>query len=143
MPRLGLLNMLLGFLVLSVAAAAGPFIASDITAGYLRDKALLETWQLLLQKSSHGHTNLFGMLHVLFGLTMPYSALSERFKKLQTVGLALGSIGMGPVMLARAAIGPVQGIDVTEVVIGTFLSCALAALATHTFGLARKYFRKG
>lgn len=143
MPRLGLLNLTIGFLLLTIAAAAGPFLATDISAGYLRDKALLETWSLLLQKSSHGHTNLFGMLHVMFGLTLPYSLLSAGVKKLQTVGLALGSLGMGPVLLVRAALGPTNGIDVTEIVIGTFLSCALAALATHAFGLARKTFRKG
>lgn len=141
MPRLGLLNMTIGFLVLSIAAAAGPFLATDITAGFLRDKALLDTWALMLQKSSHGHTNLFGTLHVLFGLTLAYSALGERMKRAQTVGLALGSIGMGPVLLVRAAMGPTNGIDATEVVIGAFLSCALAALVTHAYGLARKYFR--
>src|SRR4051812_12910773 len=122
MPRLGVLNMMIGFLVLSIAAAAGPFLATDITAGYLHDKALLETWSLLLQKSSHGHTNLFGTLHVLFGLTLPYSALGNRVKKLQTIGLALGSLGMGPVLLVRAALGPTAGLDPTEIVIGTFLS---------------------
>jgi hypothetical protein len=142
-PRLGLLNMTIGFALIFLAAALGPFVATEITSGYLRDKALLETWRLLLQKSSHGHTNLFGMLHVAFGLTLPYSALSGRLKKLQTVGLVLGSCAMGPVLLVRAALGPVDGIDLTEIVAGAFLSCALAAIALHAYGLALKTFRRG
>lgn len=142
MPRLALFNMFFGFLVLTLAAMMGPFLATDITAGFLRDRALLETWQLLLQKSSHGHTNLFGTLHILFGLTLPYSALGERWKKLQTGGFILGVVGMSVGMQLRGAMGPVEGLDPTEVLVGACLSAALAALATHTFGLAAKTWRR-
>lgn len=142
MPRLSIFNMMFGFLVLSLAAAAGAFIATDITDGYLRDKALLETWQLLLSKSSHGHTNLFAMIHIALGLTLPYSLLSPRVKLLQTVGLGLGTLAMGPLMIARAYIGPTDGIDPNAVAIGIMLSCALAAIASHAAGLGAKLMRR-
>jgi hypothetical protein len=142
MPRLALFNLTFGFIVLFLAAAAGPFLATEITSGYLRDRALLETWQLALQKSAHGHANLFGLIHVAFGLTMAHSILPLWMKKAQTVGLMLGSISMGLVMLVRAAVGPVEGIDPTEIVLGITLSCALAAIGTHAFGLAGKMWRR-
>jgi hypothetical protein len=142
MPRLGIFNMMFGFLALFLAAAAGPFLATEITSGYLRDKALLDTWTLLLQKSSHGHTNLFGLVHIAFGLTMPYSILPTRAKLLQTIGFGLGTVAMGVVMLVRAALGPVDGIDPTEIALGVMLSCALAALGTHALGLAGKLLQK-
>jgi hypothetical protein len=143
MPRLALVNMLLGFAALFLAAAAGSFIATTMTEGYLRDKAILDEWSLLLQRSAHGHTNLFGMLHVCFGLTMPYSALGARLKKLQTVGLAAGTVAMGPLMLWRAAAGPVEGLDASSAVIGVCLSAALAAIGSHAFGLGLKLARRG
>ena len=142
MPRLGILNMLIGFSVLAFAAAAGAFLATDITAGYLHDKALLETWRLLLLKSAHGHTNLFGTLHVLLGLTLPYSALKPSVKKAQTIGLLLGTLAMGPGMMIRAFAGPFEGVDATEGVIGLMLTAALAALATHAYGLGLKLMKR-
>src|SRR4051794_23634977 len=135
MPRLALFNMAFGFLVLCLAAASGAFLATEITTGYLHDKALLETWALSLQKSAHGHANLFALTHIALGLTLPYSSLPGRVKVLQTIGLALGTLAMGFVMLLRAALGPVDGIDLTEILLGLFLSCALAAMATHAVGL--------
>jgi hypothetical protein len=143
MPRLALLNMLIGFAVLFLAAAAGAFLASDITTGFLRSKAFLDTWGMVLTKSSHGHTNLFALIHIAFGLTMPYSTLSLRLKKAQTVGLLLGTLAMGPGMLVRATMPPSEGIDVVAYVIGVGLSCALAAMFAHAAGLGAKLLARG
>lgn len=143
MPRLALLNMLIGFSVLALAAMAGAFIATDITQGYLRDKVVLESWALLLQKSAHGHTNLFALVHVCFGLTMPYSALPMRVKGWQTVGLALGTLGMAVGMTVRSFLGPTDGVDVAELAVGGMLSAALVAIASHAFGLAAKLKARG
>ena len=142
MPRLAVANMAIGFFVLFFAAAAGAFLASDITAGYLRDKAILDSWTLALSKSSHGHTNLFALTHVAFGLTMPYSTLSPRVKLWQTIGFAAGTVGMGPGMLVRAYIAPAAGLDAAQIVVGLLLSCALAAFFTHGYGLAAKAARR-
>lgn len=142
MPRLALFNMMIGFLVLAIAAAAGAFIATDITDGYLRDKAMLETWTLLLSKSAHGHTNLFALTHILFGLTLPYSAFTNRIKLMQTIGIGLGTFAMGPMMLLRAYSGPEANVDVIAAVIGTMLVCALAGIASHAAGLGAKLMQR-
>lgn len=142
MPRLAQFNVTFGFFMLFLAASAGAFIADDMTAGYLKDKAILETWALLLTKSAHGHTNLFGLIHIAFGLTMPHSALSPKIKLLQTGGLALGTTAMAVLMLVRAKLGPTEALDVVGLLIGAMLSCALAALASHAAGLAAKMLRR-
>ena len=141
MSRLAVLNMLIGFIVLSLIAAAGSFIATDMTEAFLNDKEILFTWETMLLRSAHGHTNLFAVLHICFGLTMSYSTLSIRIKKLQTWGLFLGTFAMGPLMFWRAKVGPVSDVDATELLIGLFLSCALVALVSHSYGLAMKYHR--
>ena len=43
MPRLGLFNMMLGFCVLAIAAAAGAFVATDVTQGFVHDKELIDS----------------------------------------------------------------------------------------------------
>lgn len=138
MPRIALLNIMLGFTVLTITAAAGAFLATDITTAYVKDLALLGSWSLHLQRSAHGHTNLFGMLHVLLGLTLTYSIFSPRIKIWQTVGLTLGTLAMGPMMLIKATMAPVEGYDAIGLVIGAMLSAALAALATHALGVGLK-----
>ena len=143
MPRLAIFNMFFGFLVLFLAAAAGAFVASDLTAGYLKDKAFLDTWVMVLSKSSHGHTNLFALMHIAFGLTLPYSALPAKVKLWQTVGLVLGTLAMGPGLLARGWLGPTEGLDINAAVVGVLLSCALAALFAHAAGLAAKLYGRG
>lgn len=142
LSRLALLNMFLGFLVVSLAAAAGSFIGLELTQGFLKDPEMLSSWRTTLLTSAHGHTNLFGMLHVLFGLTLPYSVLSTRIKVLQTAGIAAGVVAMGPIMFIRANLGPAEQMDIFELLIGVLLSCALAAVATHSYGIAAKLFRR-
>lgn len=143
MPRVALLNFVIGFSVLFVAAAAGAFIANDLSEAFLRDHELLNSWNAILSRSAHGHTNLFGILHICFGLTIPYSIFSERIKKYQTVGLAAGTFAMGPLMIIRSTMPPTDGLDVMAVVIGIFLSGALAMIFSHTCGLLGKYLKRG
>ena len=142
MPRLAILNMTLGFFLITLAAAAGPFIAADMTKAFLYDAAQLSSWQITLHTSAHGHTNLFGMTHVLFGLTLPYSALSPRLKILQTIGLGAGSFAMAVLMTLRGGLGPVAGLDALEIATGVLLSAALAALLSHAAGLLVRVLRR-
>ncbi len=141
MARLGQLNMIIGFAVLFFAASAGSFIAFDITEGFLKDKAILDSWKLLLMRSAHGHTNLFALVHIAFGLTLPYSSLSSKIKALQTVGLGLGTLAMSILMMLRAWQGPTEEIDVIAIVTGGFLSASLCAIASHCYGLLYKWKR--
>jgi hypothetical protein len=81
------------------------------------------------------------MLHVLFGLTVAYSAFSPKVKSWQTCGLALGTVAMGPMMLVKAATPPVEGYDALGLIMGAMLSAALAALASHALGVGLKLTR--
>ena len=136
MPRLALANMSFGFFVLFAAGAAGAFVATEITAGFLQDKSLLSSWWLELARSAHGHTNLFAILHLVFGLTMPYSPWSHRIKLAQTIGLGSGTLAMAAGLLVKGVLGPSTDVDLVSSAVGIMLCCALAALFSHGAGLA-------
>ena len=133
--------MLIGFSLIFFAAAGGPFLAFDATDSFIHDPSIMSSWLFTLLSSAHGHTNLFGMLHVLFALSMPYSRLSLVFKKIQTLGFGLGSFAMSALMIIRANMGPVAGYDFLGICTGLCLSASLAAIALHCYGLAMKWLR--
>jgi uncharacterized membrane protein len=138
MPKIAILNMLIGFSAIFIAASAGSFIALETTDAFTKDPNLLHTWYLLTAKSAHGHTSMFGLLHIAFGLTIPYSSLSNGFKKIQTSGLFMGTIAMSIMMVIKSLTQPQTDISVLEVSLGVFLSAALIALGTHCYGLYTK-----
>lgn len=143
MSRLALINMIIGFTVLFLAAAGGAFVATDLVDGYLRDPEILGSWQTTLLAHSHGHTNLFAMIHILLGLTLPYSALSLRVKTWQTWGLLAGTLAMGPGMVVRAYQGPRDNLEPLGILLGLALSMALLSLISHSAGLYMKLVRRG
>lgn len=142
MSRLSILNMALGFFVLFFAACAGAFVSFDMTQAFLHDLKQLDTWEMTLLQSSHGHSNLFGILHIALGLTLPYSPLALRWKQLQTVGLFGGVLAMGPGMIMRAFAGPSDSFDALGLTIGVGLSMALVSLGTHSAALFYKLMRR-
>jgi hypothetical protein len=142
MSRLSILNMALGFLVLFFAACAGAFVSFDMTQAFLHDLKQLNTWEMTLLQSSHGHSNLFGLLHIVLGLTLPYSPLALRWKQMQTLGLFGGVLAMGPGMVMRAFAGPSESFDALGLAIGFGLSLALASLGTHAAALFYKIMRR-
>ncbi|MCX6130935.1 MAG: hypothetical protein NTX25_17995 [Proteobacteria bacterium] len=142
MPRLSLFNMAFGFLVIFFAACGGAFVSFDMTQAYLHDLSLLQTWQMDLMKSAHGHSNLFGLLHIAFGLSLPYSPLAQRWKKIQTVGLICGVLSMGPGMILRALRGPSESFDMIGILIAMGLSAALASLGSHAAALFLRSLRR-
>lgn len=141
MQRLGILNMAIGFMVLFLAAAAGAFVSFDMTQAFLHDTKQLYTWEATLLQSSHGHTNLFGMLHILLGLTLPYSPFAPRWKLLQTAGLLAGVLAMGPLLMLRAYGGISDSFDALGIAIGCGLSAALASIGSHMAALFYKLLR--
>ncbi len=143
MPRLGLINILIGFSVVVIAAFAGVFNAQSMTEGFLRDQAMLGSWEQVLSNSAHGHTSLFGFLHIFFGLTLMYSALPEMAKRLQTIGLFCGVVAMGPLMFVKALAGPSATTDSLSLVIGLLLSLALLSLVAHCTGVALRLLKRG
>lgn len=120
---------------IALAAMAGSFIAIDITESYLNDLASLQSWQLTLMRSAHGHSNLFGMLHVAFATTLAWSRFSPRIKLWQTIGLLMGSLAMGPVMVVRSYLAVPTGIDLMGICVGVLLTGALLAVASHSYAL--------
>ncbi len=141
MARLNILNMAIGFIVLFIAACAGAFVSFDMTQAFLKDTSQLSTWQTTLLQSAHGHTNLFGLLHIVFGLTAPYSALSPKIKAWQTAGLFAGVIAMGPLLMIRASYAPSNSFEGIGLVIGALLSASLLALASHAAALFFKWMK--
>ena len=130
--------MFLGFLWLSIAAMAGPFLATDLTERFINDAASVSAWLPVLARSAHGHLALFGVVQILSGLTFPYSPFSLRLKKVQTAAISCGAVAMGPLMLLRALGGVAPSYDVLGVVIGALLSVAMLGLISHAVGLALK-----
>lgn len=142
MSRLSILNMALGFMVLFFAACAGAFVSFDMTQAFIHDITQLETWEMTLLKSSHGHSNLFGILHIALGLTLPYSPLTLRWKQVQTICMFGGVLAMGPGMVMRAMAGPSESFDALGLSIGVGLSMSLVSIGTHTAALFYKILRR-
>ncbi len=142
MSRLSILNMALGFFVLFFAACAGAFVAFDMTQAFLHDLKQLNTWEMTLLQSAHGHSNLFGILHIVLGLTLPYSPLTARWKHIQTLGLFGGVLAMGPGMIMRALAGPSEFFAALRLSIGVGLSMALVSIGTHAAALFYKLMRR-
>ena len=138
MSRIALTNMFFGFLAIIIASLGGFFLASDANKAFLINRELLQSWEYTLMKSAHGHLNLFGILHILMGLTMPYSVSSKTIHIAQSIGLGLGTLTMGILMFFRARLNIPQGSDLLGIVIGVLLMTALCALGLHSYGLLRK-----
>ena len=135
--------MAFGFLVIVFAACLGIFIVRQVEVYEETRQALLTSWTYLLLKSSHGHCNLFGMLHILFALSLPYSHFSNDIKFYQGLGLMLGTVSMGVLMLIRYFIEPLSLTDsIIKIFLGLFLSLALLSLASHSYALFYKLLKR-
>lgn len=140
MPRIALVNMFLGFSLIFISAMAGVFLANDITINFISTPELNNGWNQLLLKSAHGHTNLFGLIHICFALTLPYNGLQKK-NKILTIGLTLGSIAMSLGMYCKAFSQPSTDIQFLDLIIGVFLFCWMMAIVSHLYGLLKKITR--
>lgn len=141
MSRLALSNIIGGFVVIIFAAFYGVFNAFQMTVGFMRDPTILGSWETTLSQSAHGHSNMFGILLVLFGLTMSYSCYSRPIKLLQSMGLWLGVVGMGPLVWLRGQSGVSESTDMLGICIGLCMSLALLSLIIHVLGMSLKIMR--
>lgn len=146
MPRIAIWNLFFGFALICLAAASGAIVANDMSNAFVdtiqTGRSATQDWTLTLQGSAHGHVNLFGVLHIALGLTMPYARQTQRLRMLITTGLTGGSIAMGPLMIWRSLLQPVREIEASGILIGIFLSLSLAALLIHTAGLWQAFARR-
>lgn len=130
------INIFLGWVVVVAAAAAGTFLSVDIRENMGTDSAVLASWAFRLSRSAHAHTNLFGMLHILFGITESYSALPDRFKMWQTLGLTFGTLAMSVGLLIQSQVLPEEsGSWYLEIMLGALLSASLLAMFSHCYGI--------
>ena len=135
MSRLALTNMVIGFVLVFLSASLGTFIVNEMTTLYVTAPQQLTAWQHTLARSAHGHSTLCGLMHILFGLTLPYSRLSPRLKLWQTVGIGAGSIAMGPLLLLKSLTQPSLDLDPLSLLMGLLLSTFLFAIIFHAFGI--------
>ena len=137
--KLGVINIIIGFLLIFIASSGGFFIAKwqkDIIINQ-NPMELLDWWGLLA-KSSHGHTNLFGMFHILFGLTLNLSAHHHHLKVFQSIAILFGSIAMSLLLFIRAYHTPSSISDPLAITIGSCLSFFLLAILLHILGVVFK-----
>ena len=142
MTKLGLTHILVGFWLIFIASCGGFFLADHRLESFLRGRPdELLSWWMVLQSSAHGHTNLFGMLHILSGLTLPYSSLNPPLKALQFISLLAGSLAMSALLVARSFHMPTHLADPLGVLIGLLLSCSLISIVLHISGLSIKWWQ--
>ncbi len=141
MQRFGLLNIIIGFSLILLASAAGSFVALDTTYRFLNQEGS-SNWRAVLEAASHGHTALFGVIHILVGLTVPYSSVPKKIQMIQGWMLFCGAFAMGPGMLIRGMLGPTSSVEWNGIAIGTLLSLWMLGLLIHLGGLLKKYFER-
>jgi len=133
--HLKILNLLFGFFLIFLSSCGGFFIGLMTQLALTSDRLFLSTPFYLLQKSAHSHTNLFGLIHIAFALTLRDSKLSSRSKIYQTWGLFLGSLSMSLLMILRSL---TLGTNVSELMKYfsiIFLCFYILAVFTHCYGL--------
>ena len=129
--RLAIFNILFGFVCLFLSASGGAFLSVEVTEAFLSDPAWLHGWNLTLLKSAHNHFNQFGFITILFGLTLSYSRIPRKFHLIQSVGLWLGALAMGPGMIWKSYEMPSRDETLATYAIGLGVSLALLAIVGH------------
>ncbi len=130
--------MVFGFIAILLASGAGPFLGLYTLEGFNQDESILSSWHFWLSRSAHAHMSLLAMIQILVGLTLPYSALSERVKKTQALGLVLGVIALGPLMAIKATFQANSDFLILDICLGLLLSSFYLALILHVWGLLVK-----
>jgi len=130
-------NLVFGFSAIVFSASGGFFLATEQSRHFVQNAVGDSSWWFILSSSAHGHTNLFGMLHVLMALTFPYSRFGSRIQAYQTYGLGAGTFAMSFLMVIRSLSKPVIDFDLLGILIGLFLSCSLLSLITQIVGLLK------
>lgn len=128
-------NIAFGFFVIGLISCAGAVMSFDVTDAIVRDPQTLLAWKAILQKSAHAHGNLFGMLHILFGMTLQHSLFSHRVRLAQTGGFLLGSLAAGPLMWVRSFSSAPDETMVLTYILSVFFVAALVAIFSHSLGV--------
>lgn len=135
MSIVGRWNLIFGFSAILFSACGGFFLATEQSRHFAENAVGDPSWWFALSSSAHGHTCLFGILHVLLGLTFAYSSLGSRFRLLQSICLGSGTFAMSALMIIRSLSKPAIDFDTLGVFIGLFLSLAILSLLIHVYSL--------
>ena len=138
MSRISLINITLGFFLLVITGFMGVFSSFTLTEAFLKGRDVVPHWEEVLFAAAHGHLGLFAILHIVLGLTFPYARSSFFVKKLQSLGVFMGCVAMGPLLVLRGILGPADSFSPLGLVIGGFMSLSMAALLSHGVCLLSK-----
>lgn len=139
MSKLAKINICLGFWILFFSSLSGAFVATYLEEMLTQyEMQQISNWQLTLIRSAHGHSSLFGMLHILFGLTFSIASHSNRIENWLTMGLLSGSFSMAILLSLRSFQLEQSMMSGLGVLNGLLLSFALIAILVHALGLTKK-----
>ena len=137
MSRVAMVNLAWGFFMIFMSGCGGAFVALRASEAFISGP-ITPQWETVLQASSHGHTALFGVIHILLGLTITYARSSLSHDRLKSCAIFAGSFAMGPLLLIRASLGPTLSTELNGMLMGVALSCALLGILFHAIGLLRR-----
>ena len=133
------LNLLIGFTAILFAASGGAFVANELTENFVNELIQQNhSWFVTMLRSAHGHTNLYGMLHILLGLTLNHSSCCAKTKKVQTGFMFCGTLAMSIGMLIQGFGAPSNSINVLTLVLGLGLALSVVSIVLHVFGILKK-----
>lgn len=138
LSKSSILNVTIGFWTIFFAACGGTFLATQSHQAFVHDVSLLSSWQFTLMKSAHTHTNLFGILHILLGMTLPIAKLNKNQATGMTLGFFCGTLAMSVLLIIRSFHMPLVTFDWLGVVNGCLLSCALVAILWYCIQLTKR-----
>ena len=144
MRKMATLNILLGFMLLFFLAMSGLFLRKEVVDQYLTAPEGLQSWRYMLMRSAHGHGNLFAMIQILYGVSLPYSRSKNTARIFQTTGFFLGACAMSVLVFLEAQAKPSAiGWSMNQLCIGTCISAWSIAMVWHSYGLASQFWRGG
>lgn len=140
MKKIALIHICTGFWLVFFAAAFGAFIGLQVESSFFHGKDELLSWSFLLLKSAHTHTNMFGFLHILMGLTLAHCKMSLLLEKIIFWLILSGSFTMSILMVIRSFFLPNENLAILMLASGVFLSFSLIGILIHAYFLTRNLF---
>jgi NADH:ubiquinone oxidoreductase subunit K len=144
MRKMATLNILLGFITLFFLAMSGLFLRKEVVDQYLASPDGLQSWRYMLMRSAHGHGNLFAIIQILYGVSLPYARSRNIARIFQTMGFFLGAFAMSTLVFLEAQSKPSPiGWSLNQLCIGACISAWSIAMVWHIYGLSSQFWKGG
>jgi rhodanese-related sulfurtransferase len=141
-PKYVRANLGFGFGILFLSGCFGAFLATDLDRAFLvqEGSSQLTSWAFTLAKSSHGHLSLFGLIHILLGLSLPFvPRTSEKSQKWLTSAIGAGSFSMGVLLFIKSWMTPhTPWANLLGLALGLGLGASLLGLFFHSLSFFKK-----